>query len=89
MKSLNLALLLPCLLLSACGVSAAVDATRSLPARKDATNASIHKQTLLVALNDMLSDQNSQYLAPVPTGMLPGGQTFAEEATAEEIVKLA
>lgn len=65
------------------------DKMNATNARMDATNASIHKQTLLVALNDMLSDQNSQYLAPVPTGMLPGGQTFAEEASAEEIVKLA
>lgn len=56
--------------------------------KMDSTNQSIHKQTLLLALNDMLKPENSTYLYPAPTGMMPGGETFAQEATAEELAKL-
>lgn len=51
-----------------------------------ATNDSIHKQTLLVALKDMTDDENSRDLFPVPFGMLAGGKTFAETATADELM---
>lgn len=52
------------------------------------TNAAIHDQKLLLALTDVLDEKHSRYLTP-PTGMLAGGEKFAEEATTEEFVKLA
>lgn len=51
------------------------------------TNRAIHMQTLSEALDKMLSEENSRFLNP-PTGMLPGGQIFADEATPDELVKL-
>jgi hypothetical protein len=85
-------------LLTACGAQKAIDATNSMPDKMEQmrvdtnknmkkTNSAIHKQTLVVSLDNMLKDENAKYLSP-PTGMLPGGQAFAEEANAEELVKL-
>ena len=48
----------------------------------------LHKQTLLVALSEMLKKENSMNLYPAPTGMMPGGQAFSEEATPEELAKI-
>lgn len=52
------------------------------------TNGDIHKQKLLIALDDMFKSEHTEYLIP-PTGMLAGGETFAEAATTEEVMKLA
>lgn len=49
-------------------------------------NDAIHKQTLLVALNDMYDAKNTAMLVPVPFGMFAGGKTFAEKATENELV---
>ena len=57
--------------------------------KMDATNHSIYKQTLLIALDDMLKKENSTHLTPVPTGMMKGGETFAKETKEEDLVKLA
>jgi hypothetical protein len=51
------------------------------------TNAAVHNQTLAVSLSEMLKEENTRYLFP-PTGMIPAGQVFAQEASADEIIKL-
>ncbi len=51
------------------------------------TNLAIHTQILVDALKEMLTPANSTYLSP-PTGMMPAGQKFADEATADEVVQL-
>jgi hypothetical protein len=60
--------------------------TTDMDNKMSVTNDAIHKQTLLVALDDMTSDQNSQVLNPVPFGMFAGGQTFAQNATEDELM---
>jgi hypothetical protein len=55
--------------------------------KMEKVNSAIHKQTLVVALTEMMKPENSQYLFP-PTGMMPAGQTFADEATSDEVVQL-
>lgn len=88
--------------LAGCGAQDAINATKKMPEKMDGTYAqivktnqemgkttdAIHKQILLLSLQDMLRPENSKYLLP-PMGMLAGGETFAKEATAEELVKLA
>jgi hypothetical protein len=90
------------LILAGCGAQDAINATKKMPEKMDGTYAqivktnqemgkttdAIHKQILLLSLQDMLRPENSKYLLP-PTGMLAGGETFSKEATAEEMVKLA
>lgn len=51
------------------------------------TNNAVHKQKLLMALTELLKADNTKYLAP-PTGMMPAGESFAEEATPTELIKL-
>lgn len=102
MKKHNIsALVLGALLMFGCGAQDAIDATKDMPGKMDdtygqivKTNAemekttdAIHKQTLLLALEEILKPENTKYLVP-PTGMLAAGEAFAEEATAEEIAKL-
>jgi hypothetical protein len=55
--------------------------------KMEKVNSAIHKQTLVVALTEMMKSENTQYLFP-PTGMMPAGQTFADEATSDEVVQL-
>ena len=50
------------------------------------TNLAIHNQTLGVALDEMMKEENTLYLFP-PTGMMPSGQIFADEATALDLAK--
>lgn len=85
-----------------CDAMDAVQATKAMPEKMDQslaqieksnrgitrTNDAIHKQKLLLALDDMFKPQNTRYLVP-PTGMLPGGETFALEATTDELTKMA
>ena len=47
---------------------------------------SVHNQTLGVAIEGMMKEENTLYLFP-PTGMLPFGQIFADEATALDLAK--
>ncbi len=54
----------------------------------DRTGDGVHKQKLLLAMQDMLKPENTEFLVP-PTGMMPGGETFAQEATTSELMKLA
>lgn len=51
------------------------------------TNDAVHNQALAVAMTEMMKPENTRSLVP-PTGMLPAGQVFANEATATEIVSL-
>ncbi len=55
--------------------------------KMEKVNSAIHKQTMVVALTEMMKPENTQYLFP-PTAMMPAGQTFADEATSDEIVQL-
>jgi hypothetical protein len=55
--------------------------------KMEKVNSAIHKQTLVVALTEMMKPEHTRYLFP-PTGMMPAGQTFADEATSDEIVQL-
>jgi hypothetical protein len=55
--------------------------------KMEKVNSAIHKQTLVAALTEMMKPENTAYLFP-PTGMMPAGQTFAEEATSNEIVQM-
>jgi hypothetical protein len=62
-------------------------------AKMDQTNntlgvvaAATHKQIMSGGLDDMVTDENTKTLVPVPFGMLPGGKTFAEEAHEDDLV---
>lgn len=86
-------------LMSGCGV---MNATEAIPGKMDAmkdevaktndgmarTNAAIHNQTLAVAYSTMMSDQNTELLSPAPLGMMPAGQVFAKEATADDLIQM-
>ena len=71
---------------------------RSLPDQIQRANtqvgeikSSIHKQTLIVALEDMMRPDNTKYISPesiVPTALMPAGKIFADKATPEEMVSL-
>lgn len=52
------------------------------------TNEGIHKQTLTVALQQMLETQNTEFLNP-PLSILPAAQVFSQEATALELLELS
>lgn len=78
-----------------CKMLDAVDSVNATPAKMDdmnnqikKTNNAVHKQTLLVAINEMSKPENQAKLFPVPTAMMPAGKAFAEEATREELVLL-
>jgi|GEM_PF-5301852 len=51
------------------------------------TNLSIHKQTLLIALSELQKEENTVSLMP-PTGMMPAGETFSNEATPTEMIQV-
>ncbi len=88
-----------CSILVGCGsATEALNATKGMPdlmskLRSDTnnnmniTNQAIHKQTLVVALAEMLKPENTKYLNP-PTGMMPAAEAFSAEATPEELAKL-
>ena len=46
----------------------------------------LHNQTLMLSLADMYKSENTMYLFP-PIGMMPGGEIFGKEASAEELVR--
>ncbi len=54
----------------------------------DDLNETIHKQTLLVSMQEMLKESNFEKIAPLPTGIIPSAKAFAEVVTAEEMVEL-
>lgn len=99
MKNMK-ALVLAALALSGCKAVDAIDSTVAMSQKMDTmvakmsstqegidtTNIAVHRQTLDAALKQMLDDKNSKYLFP-PTGMLPGGEIFALEATPKELVE--
>ena len=65
--------------------------TKNANVNTDSMKSSIHKQTLGVALDEMLKPENTKYISPdstTPTAIMPAGKIFAEEATAEEIAEL-
>lgn len=52
------------------------------------TSDGIHLQKLKLALDDVLKEENAEYLDK-PLRMVPAGKTFAEEATADELAQLS
>ncbi|HVK61010.1 MAG TPA: hypothetical protein VM432_05650 [Bdellovibrionales bacterium] len=92
----TVATILPLLLalgLTGCG---AIKATEEMGGKVDQTNSqvtktneAVRKQKMMISLEEILSDENSLVLEPVPLGMFAYGKTFAEAATAQEIVDLA
>lgn len=48
----------------------------------------LHKQVLLTALQELDKPANKENIFPIPTGLMPAGKAFAEEATGEEIMEL-
>ena len=99
MKTLKV-LALVCPVLVGCKAINAIDSTISMSKKMDTmvqkmgatedginkTTTGVHRQTLDAALKQMLDEKNSKYLFP-PTGMLPGGEIFALEATPKELVE--
>ena len=51
----------------------------------------VHDQELLLSLDDMLKDRNTDAdnLSPAPFLMFPGGKKFAERATSHELAEFA
>ena len=88
-------------LISGCRMNDALDSTIQMNAKMDATNKgmdrtnsgmsrtneSIHKQTLMVSLNEILKEENTLYLFP-PIGMMPAGEAFGKEATPLEMIQV-
>lgn len=56
------------------------------------TNVGIHRQTLALALAEMMKPENTRGLQipwnPIPIKMLPAAKTLAKELTAEELIEL-
>jgi len=90
-----------CLLATACGAQDAINSVIAMNkkmdqtntaigqtnSKMDVTNLAIHNQTLAVALDQMMSPENTTNLFP-PTSMMAPGQVFANVATSDEIVQL-
>ena len=88
------------LLLSACGMfkmpdmmQQTVDGMAETNKKIEITNTNmgktvdgLHNQTLMLSLADMYKEENTLYLFP-PIGMMPGGEIFGKEATAEELAR--
>ncbi len=51
-------------------------------------NAVIYKQTLLVAMDELLKESNYEKLTPFPTGLIAPGKAFAEVASSEKVAEL-
>ena len=74
-------------------IDATNQTTQGMSSKMDQTNSSLsltvnglHKQTLLVALQDMTSAEHTKVLVPVPFDMFAGGKTFAEEVHEDEVL---
>ncbi len=82
---------LACALLSSCGIEDATKQTLAQVQQSNLTQSAIllaaHRQTLNTAYTNMLSPDNTLFLNP-PTQMMPFAQTFADEATADELVQV-
>jgi hypothetical protein len=95
---MKLTLVLGLMLLSGCGVKDSLDATNATISKTNGSlesmssdmkglGSSFKKQALMVALSDMLKPENTENLLP-PTGMLIGGNAFAANMDADDLVKL-
>lgn len=74
----------------------ALDKTEKMGEKMDRSTEQVKKTSdatrllkLKNAKDDMLSEQSSNELTPIPTGVLAGGKTFAESATPTELMELA
>ena len=47
----------------------------------------IHKQSLLLAVNELTKQVNMEKISPAPTALMPAAKVFAQEATPEEVVE--
>jgi len=62
------------------------DQTTNLNKGMNKTNDAVHRQILVIALKELTSPENTESLH-TPARMLPFANTFAEEATPEELIK--
>ncbi len=85
------------LILSACGpirdMQTLVDTTKEMKEQTtklnkgmDKTNDAVHRQVLVISLQQLTAPENTESLH-TPARMLPFANTFAEEATTEELIK--
>lgn len=70
------------------GLNSMPKTTGEMVGKMNETNDAIHKQTLLLALTELNKRENQENMFPVPTGLMPAGQVFAETATPEELIHL-
>jgi len=68
-----------------------IQQTKNLTAEIERLNSEIaygiHLQTLSLALAGMFAPENTEVLSPVPFGMMPYAETYAHEATEEELIR--
>jgi hypothetical protein len=70
------------------GLNSMPNKTGEMADKMDTTNEAIHKQTLLLALVELNKRENQENIFPVPTGLMPAGKVFAEEARPNELIEL-
>lgn len=78
-----------------CDAVDAIKATKAMPKKMDdmnrkmdQTNQGVHKQTLLIALDNLSRAENWEYVLPVPYDLMPYAKEFAEAATPQELLEL-
>ncbi len=62
------------------------DNTRELNEGMKKTNEAVHRQVLVISLQQLMAPENTESLSS-PARMLPYANSFAEEATPEELIK--
>lgn len=79
--------------LSACGADKAIQATNSMPEKMeemtrkmDETNEAVRLQKVVLAKQGMEDPENARIIFPVPFGIMPYAEKFAENATDGEII---
>lgn len=63
------------------------DVLRGTDSKISVTNEAVHKQALLLAVNELTKVVNMEKISPAPTSLMPAAKVFAEEATPTEVVE--
>ncbi len=89
----SLILILTAASLVGCGVNDAVDATKSMPDKMDTmtekmneTNEAVRLQKVVLAKQGMEDPDNAKVIMPIPFGIMPYAEKFAENATEAEVL---
>jgi hypothetical protein len=61
--------------------------TQEMSDKMGTTNAAIHKQTLVAALDQMDKAENQAFTYPIPTGIMAAAKVFAEEIHPDELIE--